>query len=82
MYDMPDMDANNISTAGGAKAAWFKDTEGNIMALVYRLELRKHLLGLRQARKGHVVASGGEFRPERGNVCRRNRAEGRVVFCA
>ena len=33
-YDSPDMDVNNISTAGGAKAAWFKDTEGNIMALV------------------------------------------------
>ncbi len=33
-YDMPDMDANNILSAGGAKAAWFKDTEGNIMALV------------------------------------------------
>jgi catechol 2,3-dioxygenase-like lactoylglutathione lyase family enzyme len=33
-YDMPEMDANNISTAGGAKAAWFKDTEGNIMALI------------------------------------------------
>jgi predicted enzyme related to lactoylglutathione lyase len=33
-YDMPEMDSNNISTAGGAKAAWFKDTEGNIMALI------------------------------------------------
>ena len=33
-YDMPEMDENGISTAGGAKAAWFKDTEGNIMALV------------------------------------------------
>ena len=33
-YDMPDMDANNISTGGGAKAAWFKDTEGNILAIV------------------------------------------------
>ena len=33
-YDTPDMDANEISTAGGAKAAWFKDTEGNIMALI------------------------------------------------
>ena len=33
-YDTPDMDANDISIAGGAKAAWFKDTEGNIMALV------------------------------------------------
>ena len=33
-YDMPGMDSNNISTAGGAKAAWFKDTEGNIMALI------------------------------------------------
>ena len=33
-YDMPDMNANNISTGGGAKAAWFKDTKGNIMALI------------------------------------------------
>jgi catechol 2,3-dioxygenase-like lactoylglutathione lyase family enzyme len=33
-YDMPGMDASHISTDGGAKAAWFKDTEGNIMALV------------------------------------------------
>ncbi len=36
-YDMPEMDANDISTAGGAKAAWFKDTEGNIMALIQSL---------------------------------------------
>ena len=33
-YYMPEMDENGISTAGGAKAAWFKDTEGNIMALI------------------------------------------------
>lgn len=33
-YDMPTMDENGISTDGGAKAAWFKDTEGNIMALI------------------------------------------------
>lgn len=33
-YDMPGMDKNGIATAGGAKAAWFRDTEGNIMALV------------------------------------------------
>ena len=33
-YDMPEMDENGIATAGGAKAAWFKDTEGNIMAVV------------------------------------------------
>ena len=33
-YDIPDIDENGISTAGGAKAAWFKDTEGNIMALI------------------------------------------------
>ncbi len=36
-YDMPEMDKNGISTAGGAKAAWFKDTEGNIMALIQSL---------------------------------------------
>jgi predicted enzyme related to lactoylglutathione lyase len=33
-YDMPGTDANGITTAGGAKAAWFKDSEGNIMALI------------------------------------------------
>jgi hypothetical protein len=27
-HDMPDIDEKGISTAGGAKAAWFKDTEG------------------------------------------------------
>ncbi len=36
-YDMPEMDANDISTAGGARAAWFKDTEGNIMAIIQSL---------------------------------------------
>jgi predicted enzyme related to lactoylglutathione lyase len=36
-YDMPDVDEKGISTAGGAKAAWFKDTEGNIMALIETL---------------------------------------------
>ncbi len=33
-YDLPTIDEKGISTAGGAKAAWFKDTEGNIMALI------------------------------------------------
>ena len=34
-YDMPDMKPkNSIYTGGGAKAAWFKDTEGNILALI------------------------------------------------
>jgi hypothetical protein len=27
---------NGIATAGGAKSAWFTDTEGNIMALIQR----------------------------------------------
>jgi predicted enzyme related to lactoylglutathione lyase len=36
-YDMPDIDEKGISTAGGAKAAWFEDTEGNIMALIQTL---------------------------------------------
>jgi predicted enzyme related to lactoylglutathione lyase len=37
-YDMPGMPMkNSIVTAAGAKAAWFKDTEGNIMAVVQRL---------------------------------------------
>ena len=36
-YDMPGVDEKGISTAGGAKAAWFKDTEGNIMAVIQSL---------------------------------------------
>ena len=37
-YNMPGMPMkNSISTAGGAKTAWFKDTEGNILAVSQRL---------------------------------------------
>jgi catechol 2,3-dioxygenase-like lactoylglutathione lyase family enzyme len=37
-YDMPEMKtSNSIFSGGGAKAAWFKDSEGNIMALVQEL---------------------------------------------
>jgi catechol 2,3-dioxygenase-like lactoylglutathione lyase family enzyme len=36
-YDMPGM-VGDIVTGGGAKAAWFKDTEGNIMAIVQEIE--------------------------------------------
>ena len=34
-YDMPgERSASGVVTAGGAKAAWFKDSEGNIMAII------------------------------------------------
>jgi predicted enzyme related to lactoylglutathione lyase len=34
-YDVPGMKTvNSIATGGGAKTAWFTDTEGNILALV------------------------------------------------
>ena len=34
-YDMPGLKTRNgIATGGGAKTAWFKDSEGNIMAIV------------------------------------------------
>src|SRR5881392_290442 len=34
-YDTPQMKTHDgIATAGGAKAAWFKDSEGNILAIV------------------------------------------------
>jgi predicted enzyme related to lactoylglutathione lyase len=34
-YDMPgEKSASGVITAGGARAAWFKDTEGNILALI------------------------------------------------
>ena len=37
-YDMPDMKTvDGVMTAGGAKSAWFKDTEGNILAIVQSL---------------------------------------------
>jgi predicted enzyme related to lactoylglutathione lyase len=37
-YDgMPGDNGQGIYTAGGAKAAWFKDSEGNIMALIQTL---------------------------------------------
>jgi len=38
-YDIPggQKSASGAVTAGGAKAAWFKDSEGNIMAIVQNL---------------------------------------------
>jgi catechol 2,3-dioxygenase-like lactoylglutathione lyase family enzyme len=37
-YDLPGLKTiNGIATAGGAKTAWFKDTEGNVLAVVQTL---------------------------------------------
>jgi catechol 2,3-dioxygenase-like lactoylglutathione lyase family enzyme len=36
VYNMPGL-KDGIVTAGGAKAAWFKDSEGNILALIQTL---------------------------------------------
>jgi catechol 2,3-dioxygenase-like lactoylglutathione lyase family enzyme len=36
-YDLPGVDDEGILTDGGARAAWFKDTEGNIMAVIQAL---------------------------------------------
>jgi predicted enzyme related to lactoylglutathione lyase len=37
-YDWPGVTMkNSIATAGGAKTAWFKDTEGNILAISQRV---------------------------------------------
>ena len=37
-YDVPGMKTvDSVLTAGGAKTAWFKDSEGNIMAVVQDL---------------------------------------------
>ena len=37
-YDMPGLKTKDaIATSGGAKSAWFKDPEGNIMAVVQTL---------------------------------------------
>ena len=31
---MPGKNEDGIVTAGGARAAWFRDTEGNILAVI------------------------------------------------
>jgi predicted enzyme related to lactoylglutathione lyase len=37
-YDMPGLKTvNSIATGGGAKTAWFKDTEGNILAISQKI---------------------------------------------
>ena len=37
-YDMPGLKTvNSIMTGGGAKTAWFKDSEGNILAVSQRI---------------------------------------------
>ena len=37
-YDFPGVKMeNNIASAGGAKTAWFKDSEGNILAISQRV---------------------------------------------
>jgi predicted enzyme related to lactoylglutathione lyase len=37
-YDLPGVTmTNSIATGGGASTAWFKDTEGNILAISQRL---------------------------------------------
>jgi catechol 2,3-dioxygenase-like lactoylglutathione lyase family enzyme len=37
-YDMPGQkSASGVITAGGARAAWFRDTEGNILAIIQRV---------------------------------------------
>jgi predicted enzyme related to lactoylglutathione lyase len=36
-YDLPGTDADGIVTESGTKAAWFKDSEGNIMAIIQTL---------------------------------------------
>ena len=37
-YDMPGLKTvNSIATGGGARTAWFKDTEGNILAVSQRI---------------------------------------------
>ena len=40
-YHLPGMKRENgIATGGGTKAAWFKDSEGNIMAVIQAVSAR------------------------------------------
>jgi predicted enzyme related to lactoylglutathione lyase len=39
-YDLPgEKSPSGVVTAGGAKAAWFKDSEGNIMAIIQSVDV-------------------------------------------
>ena len=41
-YDTPNMKTvNGIATAGGARSAWFKDPEGNILAVIQDIRDRR-----------------------------------------
>jgi predicted enzyme related to lactoylglutathione lyase len=41
-YDAPgDKSPSGVLTAGGAKAAWFKDTEGNILAIIQSVDVAR-----------------------------------------
>ncbi len=41
-YDLPGVEMKNrIATGGGAKTAWFKDPDGNILAVSQRLAPRR-----------------------------------------
>jgi catechol 2,3-dioxygenase-like lactoylglutathione lyase family enzyme len=44
-FDMPgERSPSGVVTAGGAKVAWFKDSEGNILAMVEAVDERKPVL--------------------------------------
>jgi catechol 2,3-dioxygenase-like lactoylglutathione lyase family enzyme len=46
-YDMPgERSPSGVITAGGAKVAWFKDTEGNILAMVQGVDAKPTRRGL------------------------------------
>ena len=46
-YDMPGIRMeNSIASAGGAKTAWFKDSEGNILAISQRVSRRTRMMSL------------------------------------
>src|SRR5688500_898511 len=64
-YNMPGM-KDGIMTAGGAKSAWFRDTEGNILALVQERGPPPSLDGrerrARQDRVGELLHDGAVLR--------------------
>jgi predicted enzyme related to lactoylglutathione lyase len=56
-YDVPGIKTvNGIATTGASKAAWFKDTEGNIFALIENSRLSK-AFEEEKAQKAHTSMS-------------------------
>jgi predicted enzyme related to lactoylglutathione lyase len=63
-YDVPgERSPSGVLTAGGAKVAWFKDPDGNILALVEELRRRQPLRNRMRSLFAKALVPGARLRP-------------------